>query len=204
MGSCASAARIVVGAVVAAAAVAQVAQATAADRQGVSVNLGRIAIDERLVQGGSYHLPVLGVRNPGTVRSSYRMGVSHIDGQREHPAEPDWFRFSPRSLELAPGATKPVEIRLTIPPGARPGDYQALLEAQIVGTGDGARVGAAAAARVTFEIEASSRLEAWLRWIWDRLSQNVAWLGPLAGLVLVVIVARAVRKRFSLQVVRRR
>ena len=43
--------------------------AAGADR-GVSVDLGRIDIDQKLEPGGSYTLPTMGVRNPGSELTS--------------------------------------------------------------------------------------------------------------------------------------
>lgn len=48
-----------------------------------------------------------------------------------------------------------------LPTGADPGDYEALLAAQIVTEGNGVQAGGAAASKVTFTVEPSSPLEAW-------------------------------------------
>jgi P pilus assembly chaperone PapD len=129
---------------------------------GVAIDIGRIDIDQKLAKGGSYQLPVIGVRNPGTEPAAYQMGVSFIQDQAERRVPDGWFRFSPETFTLEPGATRPVRVSLDIPTDADPDEYAALLQAQIAPSGDGAQVGAAAAAQVTFTVEPSTILEAWL------------------------------------------
>ena len=59
-----------------------------------------------------------------------------------------------------------MQARLSLPTGADPGDYEGLLAAQIVTEGEGAQVGAAAAAKMTFEVESATLLGAY----WHKLS----------------------------------
>src|SRR5690242_17127220 len=105
--------------------------AQAAASVGVRIDLGRIDVKQHLSRGGSYRLPTIGVSNPGTVPTSYRMGVSHIQGQDARPIPDSWIHWSVREFTLAPGRTRAVEARLQVPLGARPDDYAGLVEAQI-------------------------------------------------------------------------
>jgi hypothetical protein len=107
--------------------------APAVANRGVSVDLGRIDIQQTLAPGGSYQLPTMGVRNPGTEVTSYVMTVAPVDGA--HAAEQAWVRFSPERLTLRPSQSRPVPMRLSIPTNAEPGSYEALVGAEIVGRG---------------------------------------------------------------------
>jgi hypothetical protein len=185
---------------VAVAALAALAPATSAASQGVAVDVGGIAIDQKLTPGGGYRLPVIGVRNPGTERTTYRMGASAIEGAAAPPEQ--WFDFSPRTFTLKPGETKPVQVRLTLPANAEPNDYTALVGAQIA-SGRGVRVGAAAAARTTFTVEPSNLLQA--RWLQLKrfFGDNRPWTWLAPSLLAFVLTTAFVRKRFSFTVVRR-
>jgi hypothetical protein len=182
------------------AALAAFTPATSAASQGVAVDIGRIAIDQKLTPGGGYRLPVIGVRNPGTERTTYRMGASAIQGA-EAPPE-GWFDFSPRTFTLKPGETKPVRVRLTLPANAEPNEYTALVGAQIAG-GRGVRVGAAAAARTTFTVEPANFLQA--RWLELKrfFGDNRPWTWLAPALLAFAAASSFVRKRFRFSVARR-
>ncbi len=110
------------------------------------------------------------------------MGISYAEGQKGKRPAASWFRFDPARFALAPGETRTVRTLISPPAGADPGDYEGMLAAQIATEGKGARVGAAAAARVTFTIEPSSVLQAY--WLKARRSaaDNApwSWAVPLA------------------------
>jgi hypothetical protein len=93
-----------------------------ADR-GVGVNLGRIEIDDRLLPGGAYNLPTLGVINTGDEPGEYEVVITHQQDQREERPPEGWFSFQPQRFFLAAGRTQNVRIRLTLPAGAKPCDY---------------------------------------------------------------------------------
>src|SRR5687767_1480811 len=77
-------------------------EAARADR-GVSIDLGRIEIEQPLAPGGSYRLPTIGVRNPGDETTRYRLSVAPVDVEDAKAPPAAWFRFSPSELELEPG-----------------------------------------------------------------------------------------------------
>jgi len=176
---------------------------TASADRGVALDLGRVDIAQALTPGGSYHLPPVGVRNPGDEVTSYRMVVSSVAGQGNAPLPADWIGFSPRELTLGPGQTKSVEMRLSLPTGADPDDYEGLLAAQIVTEGRGAQVGAAAATKVTFQVESTTLLGAW----WHRLStwfaDNGPWTWIVPALLASLLVAGQFRRRFAFRLERR-
>ena len=169
---------------------------------GVSVDVGRIAVEEDLAPGGEYRLPAFGVRNPGTESTSYRLVVSHESGQPTAIPAPEWFRFEPDALTLEPDASRPVVTHLAIPPDASAGDYAVLLGPEIVADGPGAQVGAGAAVRLTFTVGEAGGLGGWLRLLGRFLADN-PWLPALVLLVAAYVTLRHVRRRFAFSVTRR-
>ena len=171
--------------------------------QGVAVDLGRIAIDQELSKGGTYNLPVMGVTNPGDERTHYRMGVSYFTGQAEQMPGAGWFSFSPAEFDLDPGRTQPVSTTLRIPTGAKPADYLALVQSSIAPTTEGATLGAAAGARLTFTVKPSSSLEAWTLRIRERASGWSPWVYLVPAGLVVLGVLWFFGRRYSFRVARR-
>src|SRR5262249_6905913 len=144
-----------------------------------------------------------GVRNPGDEVTSYRIVVSHVEGQDGKPIPAAWVHTKPEELTLKPGQTEKVQARLDLPSGADPGDYEGLLAAQIVTKGQGAQVGAAAAAKLTFTVEASTWLGAqWYR-IRTFLSSHEPWTWLIPALIATTLLGWQLRRRFAFQVVRK-
>jgi hypothetical protein len=182
---------------------ALVLAAPAAADRGVALDLGKLEIAQVLTPGGNYRLPPVGVRNPGDELTTYRIVVSSVQGQSGTPVPEDWFEFEPRELTLKPDETQKVQARLSLPTGADPGDYEGLLAAQIVTEGKGAQVGAAAAAKVTFSVEAATWLgEQWYR-IRTYLSDHEPWTWLVPAILAVLSLGWQVRSRFALRVERR-
>jgi len=169
----------------------------AAATTGVSVDLGRVDITEQLSPGGSYNLPTIGVRNPGTERTSYTMVANPITDPTHKAPPAGWFHFDPASVTLDPPATAPVHIRLIVPTDATPGDYIALVGAEIQTPGGGATVGAAAAARTTFTVAPSNALEAALVWLGQTFTDLLPWSAVVTSLVVLGGALWLVRRRFS-------
>lgn len=188
--------------VIAAVAFCLSAGGASADR-GVALDLGRLDVTQTLTPGGRYSLPPIGVRNPGDEITSYKVVVSHVQGQDGKPVPAAWFRFEPNAVTLKPGKTKKVQARLSLPSGADPGDYEGLVAAQIVTKGKGAQVGAAAAAKVTFSVESST----WLGAQWYRVrtffSGHEPWTWVIPALLAMALLAAQLRTRFAFRVERR-
>lgn len=176
--------------------------AASADR-GVALDLGKLEIAQTLTPGGGYRLPPVGVRNPGDEVTTYRMTVSSVQGQAGTPVPEDWFDFEPNEVTLEPGQTKKVDTRLSLPTGADPGNYEGLLAAQIVTEGKGAQVGAAAAAKVTFEVESATLLGAY----WYKLSTwfegNAPWTWIVPAALASLLLAWQLRRNFAFRVEKR-
>jgi hypothetical protein len=169
---------------------------------GVSIDVGSIAVSETLAPGGEYRIPAFGVRNPGTETTSYRLVVTYVDGQEAASPPEAWFSFDPGELSLAPDASRPVVTTVVVPPDAAPGRYEALIGPQIVSEGSGAQVGAAAAVKLSFTVGDSGGIDAWLRMLGRFLAEN-PWLLAIAGLVVLYLVMRYLRHRFTFRVARR-
>jgi hypothetical protein len=174
----------------------------AAASTGVSIDVSRITVSDTLVAGEEYRLPAFGVRNPGTEPTSYVVTVSYIEGQDGLEPPASWFAFSPAEVTVGPGRSQKVDTRLRIPPDAEPGTYQALVGPQIQSEDEGARIGAAAAARLSFTVAPSSGLEAWLRMLGRFIGQN-PWVLAIPVIALLAAVTWFVRRRFSFSVARR-
>ena len=176
------------------------APAARADR-GVAVDVGHITITERLAAGGTYRLPPLGIRNPGTERTTYRLTVSYLERQEARRPPAVWFRFSPSILTLAPGKSRPVTIRLALPESTTPGIYKTLVGAQIASESGGAQVGAAAAARLTFTVASEGGGDR----VWTRIASvgSSPWTYAFAGLALLVLALVQIRRRFRIRITRR-
>ena len=170
---------------------------------GVSIDLGAVDITPRLSRGGTYQLPSIGVRNPGTERSHYIMTVSYLQDQVERRPTLGWFDFSPSSFDLEPGETMPVSVELKIPTGAHPDRYRAMIEARIATPGEGVVVGAGAAARLTFSVKPSNLLQAWQLRSLDWFESHAPWSSLLPAMVFVPIVCWWLSRRFAVSLSRR-
>jgi hypothetical protein len=160
-------------------------------------------VEQKLSRGGDYRLPDIGVRNPGTETTTYRMGVSHVQGQQGREAPAGWFSFDPPLLTLAPGEASPVTVKLDIPAGAHPDDYEALLQAEIAPQGEGTTVGAAAAARLTFTVKPSNFLQAWQLEAETWFKDNQPWTILVPLVALLALILWWLRRRFTFTVGRR-
>jgi hypothetical protein len=178
------------------------ATSASADR-GVSIDVAGINILQDLHSGGGYRLPTVGVRNPGTERADYKLGVSYIEGQKRKRPSAEWFRFAPKQLTLEPGKTRAVSVRLVLPTGADPGDYEALLGAQIISDRQGAQVGATAAAPLRFTIAPSTLLAAWWLRVKTLFGDWSPWSYLVPGLALIGAALYQLRRRLTISVARR-
>lgn len=176
-------------------------------RVGVGVATGKIQVKEPLKAGKIYLLPTLVVSNTGTEPSWYEPGIEYHEGQETNPdmgLKPprEWFSFEPAEFYLEPGQAQKVEIRLTVPLKAKPGDYFCYLEGRSLrkdtGTG-GAKIGVAAAAQVYFIILPANIWQA----IYYRVSDLMKIYSPWSWVVLwliigaiVILILRAIFKRF--------
>ena len=90
-----------------------------------------------------------------------------------------------------------------VPTGARPDDYEALIQAEIATEDEGTTVGAAAAARVSFTVKPSNLLQAWQLETQDFLREKSPWSYLVPGALGLGLVGWWLRKRFTINVGRR-
>lgn len=170
--------------------------------QGVSVDLGRVAVDDELRAGQRYTLPTIGVTNRGTEQTSFQVVAGPMEGVQSAPSS--WFRLEPASFELAPGATQPVSVLLVLPPDASPANYQQLISARIAPTGDdGIGLGAAAASVVSFQVVPSSIWEGMWNSAISFFRAGHPWSTVAVAVIVLWFVAGWVRRNFELAVRRR-
>lgn len=172
-------------------------QGWAVAEQGVSINLGSIRVDEPLERGGSYRLPVMEVTNEGTEVSTYRMTARPVTGQEELPLVAEWFSMSPSEFTLQPGELGSVAIMLNVPRDAKVGAYAGLVGPSLVPAIQGASIGAGVASKVTFEVALD---DASLTSIVDDYG---VWVYGAVGLLMLVWVVAALRRRFTFRIERR-
>ncbi len=160
---------------------------------GVGVGLGKIDIDEKLSPGGIYKLPSLPVLNTGDEAADYEVEVTFLSEQEQRRPEVSWFSFKPQSFHLEPGKSQTVEVSLTLPVNARPGDYFAFLEAHPTKKGEGVTIGVAAATKLSFTVKTAGLLGA----IIERIRSLLEQLKPIhfiiagaIGLGALVLVGR--------------
>ena len=170
---------------------------------GVSIDLGAVDVTPRLSRGGTYQLPSIGVRNPGTERSHYIMTVTYFQDQTERRPSLNWFDFSPSSFDLGPGETMPVRVELRIPTGADPDPYRAMIEARLATSGDGVVVGAGAGARLTFTVKPSNILQAWQLKASDWFERQAPWSSIVPALGVLALAGWWASRRFELRLSRK-
>ena len=173
-----------------------------ADR-GVALDTGRVEISARLSRGGVYHLPDIGVRNPGSDESAYTMSGDVLPGQSGRQVPDDWLTFTPQQFTLPAGASQPVSVSLHIASDAHPGDYEGLLRAEIVATGPGNGVGAAAAAHLKFTVKPSNILQEWQFKLGDFVSAHAPWSYILPAIIVGLALFQLLRAKFSIRLERR-
>lgn len=141
---------------VAALAVVALAPGTAHGDAGVGIDPGEIS-GLPPVEPGEPVTVAVQVRNPGTSGADYEMIAQPLSGTPELPVGEGWVTFAPATFSLAGGEVQEVQATLVVPDDAGPGDYLALLTAQLVvgeNAAGGAAVGAAVATKFLFTVPA--------------------------------------------------
>lgn len=162
---------------------------------GVGVGLGKIQIDEELFPGGIYNLPSLPVLNTGDEDGEYEVEVTYLTEQEEMRPAGEWFSFSPQSFHLAAGESQIVDVSLTFPVDARPGDYFAFLEAHPVTGGEGVTIGVAAATKLNFTLKPKGVLGAAVERLRSLIETNRR-LAYTLGTIAALLIVRSLGKRY--------
>lgn len=176
--------------------------------QGVSIDSTDIRIDDTLFSGSSYRLPDVRVSNPGDEPTEYRMVVALIAGSGSTPVPTDWVTFTPVSFTLEPGLGRPVKMSLHIPSGSRPGDYGAVIAAQVITEhhADGsaaASVGAAAGTKLSLRVESASLLQGWWLAASGFAADRMPWTIVVPAVVVIGATLLFVAVRFRFRIERR-
>ena len=163
----------------------------------MGVGLGKIQIDEKLSPGGIYKFPTLPVLNTGDEDGDYEVEVTYLSDQPEFQPPSEWFTFTPQSFSLDAGGSQLVDVSLTLPVDARPGNYFAFLEAHPKAKGEGVTIGIAAATKLNFTVKPAGVLGAAIERVRSLLENNapfsyivIAVIGTVLVLGLLIAVAR--------------
>lgn len=173
----------------------------AAARIGVGVGTGKIQVEEVLKGGMSYQLPPLTVLNTGDESSDYEATVTYHQDQPELIPPEKWFDFSPSEFYLEPGEAQVVEIKLSLPIKATPGDHFAYLEGHPVKKSQAGEtsIGVAAAAKLYFTISPANFWQGIYYKIASFWKDNLPWTNLLAILLAVLVMGTLFRKFFKIQ-----
>jgi hypothetical protein len=174
--------------------------------RGVGISTGEIAVATRLAPGAGYSLPRISVSNTGDETTTYQLTVTYVEGQRQRRPALDWFDFDPGLFVLGAGESRQVNVAISVPRDAEPGEYFALLQAKTVadaGSGQ-TSVGVAAATKLSFAVASSSWLDAQWRSVNRWLDDAAPWtyLVP-AALVLAFLAAKARKLPYRIRLERK-
>lgn len=180
---------------------------TASARVGVGIGLGKIKVNEEMKAGAIYELPSLPVLNTGDEVSNYKITVQYHEGQEQRsdmgqkPGE-DWFIFSPDTFSLEPNGSMMVDISLSVPLKAIPGNYFAYLEAHPVQISEAGKtsIGIAAASKLYFTISPSNIFQGvYYRFI-SLYSKYHPWDTVVASVIFLALIIRFVGKKFKFKI----
>ena len=160
---------------------------------GVGVQVGPVRLATMAHRGGNYPLPPVYVVNTGTQAEAISVHVQRLSPGPGLAVPPSWVSVSGSAVQLAPGASAKVPLKLAVPGQARPGGYRSdiVVTGSPAGAAPGAHIGVAAATKLEFSVSsvpapAPALIPPWLWWI-------------LAGLVVVAALLLAAR-RFNLRI----
>jgi hypothetical protein len=178
--------------------------APAAADQGVRLDVGAVTVDAPVGPGETHALATIGVSNPGTVRTTYRMTVARRSNAGGRDIDPSWVVFAPVTFTLDPGATQAVTVTLMLPPDAAAADYAGLIEAGVVpDPAAGVGVAAGAGAKLTFTVRPASVLAGWIAQLEGWLAGASPWPQVLLALLALLLAVRLVMRRWNIRFERR-
>ncbi len=174
--------------------------AVAQEGVGVGVNVGSIEVDVPLLSGDSYLLPSVGVVNTGHVTADYTLHVTYRETQTELRPPEDWFEYDPDRFPLEPDQVQSVQVRVSIPGSAEPGDYFAFLEASPVIEGTGVTVGVAAAVKLSFTVEPGGGGDNAVVAAWNRFDDNAPVSYSIVGAIAALLLLYLLWRRFAIRI----
>jgi len=176
-------------------------------RIGVGVGIGKMQVEKKLKAGMVFQLPSLPVLNTGDEPSEYEATVEYHEGVPELRPPREWFSFNPQRFYLEPGKVQQVEVILSLPVKAQPGDYFAYLEGHPIKKTTipigGATIGVAAAAKLYFTVAPANIFQG----IYYRFISLYSRYHPYDTIVLAIIFVAILillfRKHFKIQIARK-
>jgi hypothetical protein len=171
-------------------------------RVGVGIGTGSITMDEKLKLGGIYSLPDLPVINTGDETFEYEISIEYLSDASEKRPSREWFTFSPNKFTLEPSQSKAVNISLTIPTKAEPGDYFAYIEARPIKKVESGQtsIGIAAAAKLNFTIAPANIFQALYYRGASLYNKFYPWDAILLGFIFFIILIFVLKSKFNIQV----
>jgi len=167
---------------------------------GVGVDLAKISIDEKLIPGDSYHLPTISVINTGNRSCDYQIVISSIQDQPQIVPSTEWFHLQPDTIRLDAGGSQKVEITLTIPLKAQPGEYFALIEASPVSSdGSAVAIGIAAATKLYFTVRPANFISSVLARISSWIEATYPTFYIILAVIVIIVIFILFRKYFRLR-----
>jgi hypothetical protein len=172
---------------------------------GVGVGVGKMVMDKPLAPGGVYPLPNLPVINTGDEYSQYTVMVEYRENVEEMRPGKNWFSFDPSSFGIEPGNSQNVNIVLTIPSDAAPGDYFAFLQAQPIKDQEiidnsNTLVNIAAASKFYFTIASSNIFQAAFYKVLTLYDLLYPYDAMVLGFIIFVILTFIIKKKFNIKI----
>ena len=167
--------------------------------------MATVKLDAPVGPGETHSLGTIGVSNPGTIRSSYKVTVVPLAAAGGRDIDPSWIRFSPATFTLDPGGTQPVAVTLVVPPDAAAVDYAGLIEASVVADGSSGTlsISPGAGAKLTFTVRPASTIAGWLAAAGTWLAAVTPWPQLVVAALVLLLAARWVARRWNIRIERR-
>jgi hypothetical protein len=143
-----------------------------------------IRVYEPLFAGESYTLHSITVTNQGDGNCDYEVVLTSDEKQDELAVPEEYLYLSPASFSLASQASQEVQLQITIPDNAKPGEYMTYVETQLVPEEGSTPIGAAVATRLYFTIEENTELN-----FWGRIAGFFSSHAPFSYIVLSLAVS---------------
>lgn len=162
----------------------------ASARVGVGVTTGKIQVDERLMAGVIYKLPVFQVINTGDEASDYSVSIEFRENQEEMRTSSEWFKFEPSNFYLEPGDAQAVTVELVLPLDVIPGDYFCFISGHpdLDKQSGVTQIGISAASKLYFTVAPSNIFEGIYYRVLSLWVKYQPWTNIGGAVVLAVII----------------
>ncbi len=168
---------------------------------GVGMGAGEIRVTESIKPGGIYSLPALRVFNTGDETTTYGMNIAYHQDNLQIRPEKSWFTFTPATFTIDPGESQEIQITMTVPVKAEPGEYFTFLESGPVAEGGpGTSVGVAVATKLYFSVVYANLWQAFTYRASDFLANYAPWSWICLGGIGILLLGSVLRRFFSFNV----